>query len=188
MSRHAERGRRDLLCRELSLGLRLVITIGFPASLGLIVLANPLAVLLFQRGAFDIQDAQQTGTMIACYGVAVWAYCGLLIMHRGYYAVGDRLTPLRVGLVAILFNIVVNLTLIWPLGGAGLALGTAATAIGQFAAVTVLSRERIGKLEWASIFQVTGRGLVATAVMGGRLLFHARSRPKTLCWFRQFIE
>ena len=128
LSRHAERGRLDKLREDLSLGLRLVICIGLPASAGLVLLANPLTALLFQHGAFDAEDARQTANMISAYGTAVWAYCGLLIVHRGYYAVGDRKTPLYVGLAAVVLNLVLNLTLIWFLGGQGLAIATAVAA------------------------------------------------------------
>src|SRR5690606_9842432 len=138
LSRHAERGDLDRLRDDLTLGLRLVLVVALPASIGLVLLAEPLTVLFFQRGAFDVQDTRQTAAMIAAYGIAVWAYSASLIVHRGYYAVGDRQTPLRVGLLIMIFNLLLNLTVIWFLGGPGLALSTAVCAVLQLAVITWL--------------------------------------------------
>jgi len=166
LSRHAEHGRLDRLRDDLSLGLRLVICVGVPASLGLVLLAEPLTVLIFQHGAFDSEDARQTVGMISAYGIAVWAYCGLLIVHRGYYAVGDRRTPLRVGLITVAFNLILNFTLIWILGGRGLALSTALSAMLQVVAIAWFIQTQIGRLDWLRLRRTTIRATAATAVMG----------------------
>ena len=42
-----------------------------------------------------------TAMMIAAYGSGVWAYCGLLIVQRAFYAMGDRRTPLSFGINSI---------------------------------------------------------------------------------------
>jgi len=166
LSRHAERGRLDLLRRDLSLGMRLVIVVGLPASLGLVLLARPLTVLIFQHGAFDAADAAQTVSMIATYGTAVWAYCGLLIVHRGYYAAGDRQTPLNVGVLSVLLNLALNLSLIWFVGGRGLAMGTAISSTVQLIAVTWFLQHRLGRFDWREFRTTTLKAVVATGVMG----------------------
>jgi len=174
LSRHAADGRLDRLRDDLSFGLRLVILIGLPASAGLFLLGTPLTKLLFQHGAFDAADTAQTGRMIAAYGLGVWAYCGLLILHRGYYAMGDRQTPLQIGLVAVGVNLILDFTLIWPWGGVGLAVGTAITAMMQVAAITWFVQARIGRLDWKGLFRTAWRAVLATTVMmliGGLALY-----------------
>lgn len=166
LSRHAEQGRIDRLRSDFSLGMRLVIALGLPASLGLMLLAEPAAVLLFQHGQFTAEDTRQTVGMIAAYGSAVWAYCGLTVLHRGYYAVGDRLTPLRIGLPAIVFNLALNLVLIWFLGGRGLAIGTALTAMLQFSVAAWFVQHRIGRLDWVSFRLTAFKTVIATLLMG----------------------
>lgn len=166
-ARSAKRENWQQLCDDLSLGLRLVAVVGIPASVGLCLLAQPLTVAMFQHGLFDQGATAQTADMIVMYGLAVWAYCGLLIVHRGYYACGDRQTPLRVGLFVILFNLTANLSLIWWIGGRGLAAGTAASAIIQFATITFLAHRRIGPLNWRAIRGTLLRAMIATAVMAG---------------------
>lgn len=162
---HAQRGEFDKLRSDLSLGIRLVIAIGIPASAGLMLIAHPLAVLFFQYGRFDEHSAQHTGTMIAMYASGVWAYCGLLILQRGFYAIGDRMTPMYLSVMAMFGNLILNVSLIWPLGSRGLALSTAMIAALQCAVMIVLLQRRIGRLLWSEITVTTGKTLVATLAM-----------------------
>ena len=162
---HSQQGKTAELRADVSLGIRLVLAIGLPASVGLMLVGHPLATLFFQYGRFDADDARLTGDMIAAYGSGVWAYCGLLILQRGFYAIGDRMTPMYIGLVAMLANLVLNLVLIWPFGGRGLAFSTALVAACQCAATALWLQHRIGLLHWRHIAQTTAKTLIATMGM-----------------------
>ena len=165
LTRHAERGDMQRLRDDLSLGLRLVFVIGFPASAGLWLLADQLAVVIFQRGNFTAANARQTADMIACYGVGVWAFCGSLIVQRGYYAIEDRRTPLKIGLWVMLINLALNLSLIWVIGARGLALSTSLCGILQFGLCLLFIQDRVGRLPWWSLASNAGRAVVGTAAM-----------------------
>jgi putative peptidoglycan lipid II flippase len=165
LSSHAQRGDFDALRRSLSYGVRLTISIGIPAAAGLVVLSGPITALLFQHGRFDADDARLTSQMVAVYGAVVWAYIGLLIVHRGFYAVGDRITPMRIGLVTATVNIALNLGLVWTVGGVGLALGTALSAVMQVVLATWKLQSRAGRLEWSAIRATAGRTILAAATM-----------------------
>ena len=177
LARDAQSGDREGLRRNLALGLRLVIVIGVPASAGLMILARPLTALLFQHGAFSAEDARQTSGVIVGYAAGVWAYCGLLIVHRGYYAIGDRITPLRVGILAVILNLLLNLALIWPLGGPGLAYATAIAAAFQVTVVSALIQHRVGPLDWGSILRTLWKSLLATAAMAAACFIAFRFMP-----------
>ena len=165
LTRHAERGDMQRLRDDLSLGLRLVFVIGFPASAGLWLLADQLSVVIFLRGNFTAANARQTADMIACYGVGVWAFCGSLIVQRGYYAIGDRRTPLKIGLWVMLINLALNLSLIWVIGARGLALSTSLCGILQFGLCLLFIQDRVGRLPWWSLASNAGRAFVGTAAM-----------------------
>ncbi len=164
-SRHAQRGDFAGLRRDFLLGLELVVGIGVPASVGLFLLADPLTDLLFRHGNFDARDALQTSQMIRWYGIGVWAYSALLIVHRGFYAVGDRQTPLRVGILAMVSNVVLSFTFIWPFGGWGLALSTALSAMLQVSLVTWAFQGQVGRLDWPRLVRTTCRAGVASLAM-----------------------
>jgi len=165
LSRHAARGDQKMLAADLTLGLRLVLLLGVPASMGLVVLAAPLVRLLFERGQFTADDAARAARMVAWYGSGVWAYCALPVVIRGYYALGDRLTPLRIGMLAVGLNLSLNLTLIWPMAESGLALATASSAVFQLAALLAILSRRTLPVAWRTLAATALRALVATGVM-----------------------
>jgi len=164
-ARQAHAGDFGRLRESLSLGLRLVTAIGLPAGIGLIVLAEPLTALLFQHGNFDADAAAQTAGMIAVYGSGVWAYCGLLIVNRAFYAMNDSQTPLRLGVLAVLVNLALDFVLIWPLGGNGLALGTAVAATLQFLLAVVCVQARVGRFDWRPLWRAIMKTIIACVAM-----------------------
>ena len=165
LSRHAARGDRQRLGNDLTLGIRLVLLLGIPAGTGLIVLAQPLAKLLFQHGRFTAEDTTRTAWMISCYAAGVWAYCGLPVIVRGYYALGDRITPVRIGLAAVALNLTLNLTLIWPLAERGLAVATAFSASTQVVILAVIFSRYKSPLAWRAVALTLLRTLFATLLM-----------------------
>jgi putative peptidoglycan lipid II flippase len=136
-----------------------------PAAVGLVVLSSPITALLFQHGRFDADDAALTSRMVAVYGSVVWAYIGLLIVHRGYYAIGDRITPVRIGMLAVTVNVALNLVLVWLLGGIGLAIGTAAATALQAGLATWKLQSRAGRLDWTDIRLTLVKTLFASGTM-----------------------
>jgi len=167
LARHAAAARWEELRQDLSLGMRLVIVIGVPASIALMVLAQPIARCLFERGEFGPAATLRTAQIIAAYGSGVWAYCGLLIIQRACYAIGDRDTPLKVGMLVIAINITLNLSLIWIVGERGLAFSTAACAVLQLGILISTIQRRLGQLDWPPLLTCMGKTLLASGVMAG---------------------
>ncbi|MEZ6049107.1 MAG: murein biosynthesis integral membrane protein MurJ [Planctomycetaceae bacterium] len=165
MTRYAATGDNESLQRTLQLGLKQVIGIGFPASMGMIILAAPITRLLFEYGQFTSEDGVQTAYMIAAYGSAVWSSCALLILHRGFYALGDRMTPLYIGLQMVVLNLIFNMSFIWIWQGVGLAISTAVCAAIQVALVLHRFETQIGKLNRLEMFRTIGKTCLATAAM-----------------------
>lgn len=169
-ARHAELNRRDLLSADFLRGMKLVLIVGIPASAGLIAVAEPLAAVLFQRGAFDAFDTRQTAEMIAAYGFGVWSFCCLLIVNRFFFALKDARTPMRIGLTTIGFNLVLNLLLIWPLRGQGLALATSLACAGQVTVSLYLLKIHLPEWRPTLLWSTVIRTIAATAVMSAACL------------------
>ena len=115
-------------------GIRLVFFIGFPASLGLMVVARPLTGAILQGGAFNIEDTGRVAFVLLGYASCVWAYSMIQVITRAFYAKGDTITPVRIAVSVVVLNLILNLILIWtPLKEAGLAWSTAICATIQTA-------------------------------------------------------
>ena len=165
LSRHAARGDRAKLGADLTLGMRLVLMLGVPAGVGLIMLARPLATLLFQHGAFTENDAERAATMIACYATGVWAYCALPVLIRGFYALGDYGAPAKIAAWIVGLNLTLNLALIWPLAEAGLAVATSISAAVQVLVMMLIFSRRKGPLGWSALGATAARTVPATLLM-----------------------
>ena len=128
--------------RTLKRGLWLSLGIGLPATFGLLAVRLPLSRVVFERGAFDGADAAAVARVLAGYASAVWAYMLMHLWTRAFYARDDATTPLKVAVAAVFFNLALNLTLVWPLGAAGMAWATAASATAQTLALAWILRRR----------------------------------------------
>ena len=165
LTRHAEQRDMPGFRSDLTLGLRLSLAIGLPASAGLILVAGPLSTALFQHGRFDVHDAALTAGMVRAYGSAAWAFILLLIANRGFYALQDRQSPVHIGKWAVVWNLVLSAILIYPLQGTGLAWGTSLATMGQ--AVWSMSRlaRQSGGLDWPVARTTLFKTLVCCGVM-----------------------
>jgi putative peptidoglycan lipid II flippase len=165
LSRHAARADHSALRDDLGLGLRLLLTIGLPAGAGLWLVAEPLTRLIYVRGDFTASDAQRVAGLVEAYAWGVWAYCAIPILQRGFFALGDRISPLRVGVAALVFDGVLNLTLIWPLAERGLAWSTAFSSMMQVLGLLVLLSRQVGGLPLGEVARTAGKALLATLAM-----------------------
>jgi len=164
LARHAARGDERRIARDLTAGLRLVWFAALPAGVGLMLVAWPLAELCFVRGAFTEHDAARTATMIACYSSAAWASCAIPVLVRGFYVLGDRLAPARIGMLAVGIDLAVTLALLWPLGERALAISTAVAASVQVGLLAIAISRRC-RLDWAELRLAMCKGATATAAM-----------------------
>jgi putative peptidoglycan lipid II flippase len=172
LARHSEHKQYALFQTDLLKGLRMVAAIAIPASVGLWIIATPLTQTLFERGQFDAADTAQTAGIITMYATGVWAACGLLIINRAFYALGDRATPLKIGLAAVGVNLTLNLTLVWSFQGKGLAFATAASAMFQcVTAWFVLSRRLESGDDEHRLTPAIAKSLIASAAMATACVF-----------------
>lgn len=115
--------------RILDWALRCVVVIGAPATVGLTVLAGPLIVTLFQYGEFSAHDAKMSARSLIAFGLGLLAFISIKVLAPAFYARQDTRTPVRIGIIALVSNMILTLILVFPLAHAGLALATTLSAI-----------------------------------------------------------
>lgn len=93
--------------------LRLVFLIALPAAVGLAFLAGPLVVTLFFGGQFTEFDVAMTRASLWAFSGGLLAFILIKILAPGYFARQDMKTPVRIGLIALAVNLVMNLSLVW---------------------------------------------------------------------------
>ncbi len=161
--------RRDLRSfREtLNFALRLSCFVAIPASVGLLLLREPITRLLFERGRFGPAETQATAWALGFYALGLTAFASARIAAQAFYALGDSRTPVKAGIAAVVLNVAFALALMGPLAHGGLALATSASATANLLILLWLLRKRLGVLGGRRLLGSLGRVGAATAVMTG---------------------
>lgn len=166
VARQGAAGAIDDMRRTLSSGLRLMLMLSVPATIGLMALSGPIVELIFERGAFDSESTRATALALLCYAPGLIGYSAVKIASPTFYAMNDARTPVLVSLATIVLNVVLNLTLVRVMGFHGLALGTAIAALFNAGLLLFLLSRRTNGLEESRVVQAFGKILVASLAMG----------------------
>lgn len=152
--------------KTMSLGIRTIIFVTLPAALGLMALKTPIVRLLFQQGRFTPQDTQATAYALLFYCIGLVAYSAIQLLNRVFYSLQDTKTPVTVGIVTIIVNIVLNFTLIKPLGHGGLALAYSLAGFVNMGGLLYILKRKIGSIDGRRMLGSFLKTLAVSAVMG----------------------
>jgi putative peptidoglycan lipid II flippase len=151
--------------RRMSYGLRGMLAIIIPATVGMLILAHVLSDLIFAHGATSVAGADTIGSTLAMFSLGLPGFCVFIYMTRALQAMQDTRTAFYLYVVENVINVVVGLALVGPLGVRGLALSLSiAYSVTAVLAVSVL-RGRLGSLGGDQVAQPVKRVIMASAVM-----------------------
>jgi putative peptidoglycan lipid II flippase len=166
VARQAARGDPSALRDSLRRAFTLTLVLNVPATVGLIVLGEPIVRVIFERGAFTAADTVATAAALQGYAIGLVGYAAVRIATPSFYALGQSRTPVLVSIAAVAANLVINLVLVRRIGYAGLALGTSIAAIGHAATLIYLLERRVPGVASRHLAASLVRITVASVVMG----------------------
>ncbi len=115
---------------------KVIMLVGIPASIALFMLSTPIIQALFQRGQFTLEDTQMTALALQCMSAGVISFMLIKVFAPGFYAQQDTRTPVRVGLMAVAANAILNVVFIgffklihWEAEHMALALASSGSAL-----------------------------------------------------------
>lgn len=165
---------------SLSYALRLMLTVILPASIGLMILAEPICRLLYERGAFTDTDTVATANVLFVYAFGLCGFSALKIVTDGFYAFKDIRAPVIVSLSGVVLNICMNYMFIFQgfwLNERAIVFSTVATVTLNSVVLLFLLRRKINRIGFNLVLKVTLKVLCASVVMG------------VVCWVSNgFIE
>lgn len=127
-SRRAAKGDWEGLKDSMSFAFRLALLVGIPCTFGLIILGEPLIRLVYEHGAFTAADTTAASSILLGFSLFLVGFLGAQIVTPVFYAMKKPREPIKGALVTFVVNLGLTLILMWPLGGAGIALATSASA------------------------------------------------------------
>jgi len=151
--------------RSVSRGLRLMLMLNVPATVGLMVLATPIVTLIFEHGRFTPTDTAATAAALACYAPGLIGYSAVKLVSPAFYAMGNSRVPVLATAASVGFNVALSLILVRLLGHRGLALATAVAALLNAGILIWALRTRLGGLEGARLLNAVIRISLASVVM-----------------------
>ena len=135
LSRSHANGSSEEFSGTLDWGLRLVLLIGVPSAVGLFLLAQPLLATLFNYGDFASRDVAMSGLSLMAYALGLPAFMLIKVLAPAFYSRKEPRIPVRIAVIALLTNMVLNLVFVVSMvklgidgPHAGLALATAIAA------------------------------------------------------------
>jgi putative peptidoglycan lipid II flippase len=152
--------------RIVSSALRMMLMLNVPATVGLMVLAEPIVSLLLERGEFTAFHTTQTAAALMFYAPGLLGYSAVKMASPTFYSMGDSRTPVIVSIISMVTNLALNLALIRVLGFRGLALGTALAALVNAILLLWLLGGRLQGLEGGRIAVALIKITIASAAMG----------------------
>ena len=146
LARDAAKGEVERFSAIFRQSARLVLAITLPAALGLFLLRDPILQLLFQWGAFDRGDVLATTPVLAAYcgGLPFFAFAAL--STRGFHALKDMHTPVRLTFINFILNVSLSLLLVRSLGMVGLALANVLAMVVHAVAMHALLSRKVSML------------------------------------------
>jgi putative peptidoglycan lipid II flippase len=185
-SRQAAENQHDRIADTMAQSLRVLMLVMMPAAVGLVALARPIVELVFvwKGGAFRAESIDYTTR-------ALWFYApGLVVFSVGklvvpaFYALKDMRTPVRLGLLAVGLNLVMNIAFVltWPegYGHAGLACATVLASMVNGVMLVSAFHRAVGFPAWRAVLATAGRTLAASVVMAAVVLglYHTLLGPE----------
>lgn len=165
LSRQHSNEQQGAYAATMDWGLRTVLLIGLPASLGLFILSGPLLATLFQYGAFRGQDVMMASHSLMAFAFGLTAFMLVKVLVSGFFARKDTKTPVKVAFVIMLANTILNFILMWPLKHAGLALATSLAAWMHMSILIVILKRRDIYQAQAGWFKFLGQIVLANGLM-----------------------
>ncbi|KZX56910.1 lipid II flippase MurJ [Halioglobus sp. HI00S01] len=188
LSAHRAAAREQEFAVTLDWATRSVLLIGVPAAVALILLAEPILVTLFQYGELTPGDIHMASLSLRAYSLGLIAFMLIKILAPGFYARQDTATPVKIGIIAMAANMVMNLAFVLPLlwylniGHVGLALATSCSAwLNAGLLLRGLRRDGVFVFQpgWG---MYAGRLIAATVTMSAAVMLLAAPTEQWLAW------
>jgi putative peptidoglycan lipid II flippase len=170
MSHQASAGDYEGMKKTFLFSLRIVSFITIPATVGLVILREPIVQVLFQHGLFVAESTRLTARALLYYSLGLPAFAAVKLIVPAFYSTQDTRTPVRVAVLALLANILLNVVFLFyffpKLKNGGPALASALAGYFTVFTLFVVFRLRFGRLGTRDVAASLAKIAVCAGVMG----------------------
>ena len=160
LSRHHSAESNVSYSDTLDWALKMILLIAVPAAVALVLLAEPILATLFYYGdVMTARDMMMSSYSLKAYSIGLVAFMLIKVLAPGFFAKQDMRTPVRIGIIAMVTNMVLNIVFVvplhfyWQIGHLGLAAATSVSAFINAILLFIYLRKN-------KIYQPSGQWLV----------------------------
>lgn len=165
LSSHAAEKKYPEFRRTLSEAVGLLLFVNLIAVVLMIVLAQPMVKVLFQRGNFTPESTIRVAQTLIFLAPGLLFFSTAALLSRAFYALGDTTTPVKISIASIVVNFLLSVALVFGLMHMGLAIASTFSAACNAVLLLLALRKKIGKLEMQqvqnSIFPLLSAAMIA---------------------------
>jgi putative peptidoglycan lipid II flippase len=166
LAHHSAVGDRKSFVEAVGLSLRTAFFVSLPCVAATIALSVPIVRVLYQGGRFTADSTTRTAAVFLCFTAGLWAFCGVQVLARAFYAQQDVRTPRKIAVMMVGANFVLNAILVWPMREAGLALSSSICGVGNLALLWISLRKKTGPIGGRAIAVSAVKAAISAAVAG----------------------
>ena len=185
-STQAALGRTDELSHTLVNAIQMLIALTIPASVGMVMLGEPIVATMFQRGAFDAGSTQVVAAALAFFALGLVGHSVLEVLGRAFFALHNTWTPALTAGISVTLNALLGVVLpsVFVAAGAsplsGLALAASLATMVEATLLFFLLRRRLGGIPGRRLLQTTTRVGAASVGMALALLAFRSNGPQSV--------
>jgi putative peptidoglycan lipid II flippase len=170
VARYAAIKDMDKLRESYASSLTMVFCLTIPATVGLILLAEPIIRLIFQHGAFTPFDTTKTAEALSFYALGLFAYAAVKVIVPVFYALNQTRYPVIGSFMTVGANIIIVLLTIDHFQHKAIALSTSCTVIFNFLFLSAILHHILAGYSVKYLLTGLSKVLLAAAAMGGYLI------------------
>ena len=173
LSKLSSENNKEKFNKSIITAVNTVVLLVIPISIGAIILANPIVKLLFQRGEFDARATQMTSVALIFYSIGMIGFGLRDILGKVFYSLQDTRTPMINGIIAMILNIILNISFVkfTNMQLAGLAFATSISALLTITLLFISLKRKLGHFGGKSIVLGMAKSLVSGLIMAVVTLF-----------------
>ncbi len=169
LSEYAEAGQKEKFIEAFSSTARQILFFIVPASMLFLILRAQIVRVVLGSGVFSWEDTILTSDVLAFFALSFFAQALIFLLVRGYFAYHDTVTPLYIGIISAIVNVLAALLFTKEYGIAGLGIAYSLWAVVHMAMLWIPLRTRVGSLGeekiLRSMFIITPAGIAGAIVM-----------------------
>jgi putative peptidoglycan lipid II flippase len=150
--------------RTLAGGVRQIFFMLLPASAFLLVLAEPVTRLVYQRGEFGTGSTDLTSRALVFFAIGLAFNGASLLVIRAFFSLQSPWLPTKVALLGLVLNAALDAAFYKPLGTGGIPLSTSLSSIVTFSVLIWLLDRELGGLHGAWMLDGAVRSVLASAI------------------------